>query len=398
MTTGLDILLVTGEYPPAIGGVGDYTSQLARALIARGHGVSVLSGTTPTDAPPADEPMLLFTGEGWGWCSLGRVARTVGELAPRVVHIQYQTGAYRMHPAIHLLPSLLRRLPQRPAIVVTAHDLRLPYLFPKADYLRTWLTRRLFEAADAVIVTNAADERRVRAQARADRTLFSPRRPLHTPIYQIPIGSNIAAVPALEYSRASYRVQIGAGPNDVVVAYFGLLSRTKGVRELVQALALLPPHFRLVVIGGAAPLPDDARYAEDVQAEIAAHGLAERVLATGPCDPSAVSAYLLSADLAVLPFTDGASYRRGSLLAALTHGLPVVTTSPTDPLEPPLVDGIHALLIPACDPAALAPAIQVLANDSELRARLARGGRALAEEFSWSMIAARHENVYHTLL
>ncbi len=398
MTKPLDILFVTGEYPPAIGGVGDYTRQLARALIARGRWVSVLSGIAPTEDFAPDEPTLLFSGAGWGWRSLRRAVRTTSELAPRIVHIQYQTGAFGMHPSINLLPWRLRRLGNRPAVVVTAHDLLLPYLFPKADSVRAWLTARLFESADALVVTNSEDEWRVRAQGEATRTLFSPRHAIRTPIYPIPIGSNIPVEPPATYNRAHLRRRIGAGADDVVVAYFGLLSRTKGVRELVAALGLLPPMFRLLIVGGATPLPDDARYAEEVRAEIAARGLSERVFFTGPCDPSSVSAYLLSADLAALPFSDGASYRRGSLLAALAHGLPVVTTAPAVSLDPPLVDGLHALLVPPSDVSALARTLEVLAGDGAQRSRLAQAARTLAEEFSWPMIAARHECMYHTLL
>ncbi|MCX6023909.1 MAG: hypothetical protein NTZ05_19705, partial [Chloroflexi bacterium] len=49
---------------------------------------------------------------------------------------------------------------------------------------------------------------------------------------------------------------------------------------------------------------------------------------TGHLPLPEVSAHLLAADAAVLPFTDGASFRRTSLLAMLAHGLPLVTTSP----------------------------------------------------------------------
>ena len=35
--------LITGEYPPQQGGVGDFTRELARALIAAGHEAQVIT-------------------------------------------------------------------------------------------------------------------------------------------------------------------------------------------------------------------------------------------------------------------------------------------------------------------------------------------------------------------
>ena len=140
---------------------------------------------------------------------------------------------------------------------------------------------------------------------------------------------------------------------------------------------------------------------------------------TGHCAEEEVSAHLLAADIAALPFADGASFRRGSLLAALAHGLAVVTTWPTtDDRRPttddrassaslhrpssivhrPLIDGENALLVPPGDAPALVAAIERLANNSGLRERLASGGRALAAQFGWDAIAAQHEQLYERLL
>jgi hypothetical protein len=122
------------------------------------------------------------------------------------------------------------------------------------------------------------------------------------------------------------------------------------------------------------------------------HQLSERVEVTGPCSAADVSAHLLAADLAVLPFLDGASYRRGSLLAALAHGVPTITTAPQTLLIPPLLDGLHARVVKKTDVTMLGKAIMELAVDEATRAQLATGGRTLAARFAWSSIAAQHEN------
>lgn len=389
------LLFVTGEYPPAVGGVGDYTRQLGRSLLARGYDVYVLT-TGRIVAPEPGDPVALTLGHPWAWDTWRRVADLNTQLQPDVVHIQYQTGAFGMRPAIALLPRRLRRARPRPAIVVTAHDLRLPYLFPRADIARSWLTSRLFDDADAVIATNAEDADRLAGRGSRSREMFSPRRAIRRPLHTIPIGSNIAPCPPVAYDRGLWRRGLNVTDDQVLIAFFGLLSRTKGARELIEALAILPPRFRLIVIGGAAPQPDDQRYAAEIHALIRDRNVQDRVLITGPCAAPDVSAHLLAADLAALPFGDGASYRRGSLLATLSHGLPTITTPPAAPLDPPLLDGEHALLVGASVPE-IRSAIERLAVDQALRARLRVGGQALARQFSWPAIAAGHENVYDSV-
>ena len=404
------IALLSAEYPPQAGGVGDYTARLGAALVDRGHEIFVftiindrsqiidLAGSNP-DLQSA----ICNLQSNWGWKSWRAVRAVLEHNRPDILHIQYQTGAYGMHPAINLLPWRLRRLRRRPHVIVTAHDLLLPYLFPKAGPLRRWVTRRLLADADAVIATNEQD------YAQIDRERSNV-------LDLIPIGSNIAVAPPPSYDRAAWRAGLHVANDQTLLAYFGLISHTKGLGVLLDALVRLPPNIRLLVIGGAASAPEDRAYAERIQQRIAAHGLASRVTITGHCPAEQVSAHLLAADLAALPFSDGASFRRGSLLAALAHGLPTVTTQPQEPRTgtrrvnrepidhqsvlssqfsvPRLQDQKNVLLIPPSDAQALAGAIVRLAHDPELRERLAAGGRMLAQQFAWPAIAQRHEALY----
>ena len=61
--------LVTGEYPPDQGGVGDFTTQLGRALADLGHEVHVITGKFQIPNPKSQEaPVVVHrVVEGWGW-------------------------------------------------------------------------------------------------------------------------------------------------------------------------------------------------------------------------------------------------------------------------------------------------------------------------------------------
>jgi glycosyltransferase involved in cell wall biosynthesis len=377
------IALLSAEYPPQPGGVGDYTRRLALALAARGHDLHVLTGQS--NAAPAEQITLRASIGGWNWRCWPDTIAALEQARPHVLHIQYQTGAYGMHPAINLLPWRLRALPRRPAVVVTFHDLLEPYLFPKAGPARRWITQRLARDADAVVVTNAADAATLRARGLDPIT--------------IPIGSNIPVAPPGGYERAAWRSALGVAPHEVLVAYFGLLSPAKGVDLLLAALGPLADQIplRLLLIGGSASAPQDRAYAAALQARLRQPPLSERIIQTGHVDEATVSAHLLASDIVALPFRGGASFRSGSLLAALSHGAATLTTTPAAPTEEPrLIHEQHALLAPA-EPPALAAALRRLAADADLRARLGSGARALAAQFGWEAIAQRHEHVYRTL-
>jgi len=110
-----------------------------------------------------------------------------------------------------------------------------------------------------------------------------------------------------------------------------------------------------------------------------------------------VSANLLAADVAVMPYRDGVSFRRTTLIAVLRHGLPVISTLPAVNL-PPIVTGQNMLLAPPGDVPALVGEIIRVANDAELRQRLSQGAEALGRRFEWGEVAAQTAGLYRQIL
>src|SRR5207249_5174722 len=103
----------------------------------------------------------------------------------------------------------------------------------------------------------------------------------------------------------------------------------------------------------------------------------------------------------------------------LEHGLPIITTRPIESPKskvqspkstiqnpkskiqnqrwPALFDSENALLVTPGDVAGLVEMVERLANDGELSARRAAGGRQLKGQFSWERIAEMHEQLYEEL-
>ncbi len=383
------VLFVTGEFPPMQGGVGDYTATLARALADLGATVAVI--TSARAAALDDSRVAVYPAvRRWGWSSLGAVAGVGASWGADVVHVQYQAAAYGMGLPIHLLPAYLRMGAPRVRRAVTFHDLKLPYLFPKAGRARRWAVARLARDCDAAIVTNREDEL-------AFGDLGVSRAP-----HRIPIGSNIAPRLPQGFERGAWRAKWGLSPADLVLAYFGFLNATKGGDTLIAAVGQLAKHgrpVRLLMIGGkvGASDPTNREFARHVENVIAREGVADRVVWTGFLPPEEVSAAFAVADMAVLPYSDGASFRRGSLMAALAHGVPVVTTVPRVHL-PELVPEENVILVPPDQPADLAEAIARVADHAGLRARLGEGARRLSRLFAWDRIARDSLALYEALV
>jgi glycosyltransferase involved in cell wall biosynthesis len=383
----MKVLLVTGEYPPMQGGVGDYTKELGKAFANLGVETHVL-----TQGPGEGDdtgPITVHRLHRWGWHALGAASSLVRRLKPNAVQIQYQAAAYGMHPSIHLLPRWLRLTAKQTLVSVTYHDLLVPYLFPKAGPLRWHAVLEMARSSHLAVTTNPADYRRL--------TAALP----HASVEEIPIGSNIHPAPPKGFRRDAWRVAHGYTKRGCLLIYFGFLNASKGGDILVDALSMLKSHggsVKLVMLGGrtGSSDPTNEDFARNVEQLMQERGVMHLVRWTGFLPPEEVSAWLLSADVAILPYRDGVSFRRGSFMAMLAHGLPVVTTEPEVPHRE-LKHRENVVLVPRGDARAVADAVAELCRSPELRARISAGAKALSGLFSWDRIARMHLEAYQAL-
>jgi glycosyltransferase involved in cell wall biosynthesis len=99
----------------------------------------------------------------------------------------------------------------------------------------------------------------------------------------------------------------------------------------------------------------------------------------------------------VMPYRDGVSLRRGTLMAVLAHGRPLITTMPAE-ATPEFRHGENMWLVAPDDVAGVVNAVTSLAGDEGARARLGQGALDLARSFSWDAIAARTAGFYADVL
>jgi glycosyltransferase involved in cell wall biosynthesis len=268
-----------------------------------------------------------------------------------------------MHPAINALPGLLRNVP----VVTTFHDLRPPYLFPKADRVRFFTMRRMARWSALAVVTNPQDRDTLRSAS--------------IPATLIPLGPSLPPPDAAVEPERS-------------VGYFGFPSCQKGFDLLVEVIGRFPTTERpaLRVVGGrpSDSVPHGFMSANEVDELAGTHGV--EVVWTGFLPSQAASNALAGCAVIALPFPRGVTQRSSALIAALQTGRPVVTTEPAHP------DGLAAL-------AHLPQLIQIprgseaLLGDALAKALAAPATwQPLPGEYAWASIAERHMDLYRTLL
>jgi len=374
----MKIGLITGEFPPMPGGVGDFTRSLAEALRKQGHEIHILSRQGSTS-----ETLNISSIRGWGPASLLAIRAWARQRGLDIVNLQYQTAAYDMSPFIHFTPSAID-----PPFVTTFHDLRFPYLFPKAGPLRDWIVMRLARASDGVITTNQEDDLRL---ARL------PNRRL------IPIGSSIRRHNCNDGDAQRERWRASADDNAVVIGHFGFVNAGKGINNLIEALANLRAaghNLRLLFIGeqrNTVDTDDDATYLAALENRINRLGLADSITWTGYLSDPEVASCFHAVDLMALPFTDGASYRRSSLIAAIHCGCAILTTQPTVQVEA-FEHGDNLWLVPPLSSEAIERGILRLMSDRDLLQRLRWGARQLSQSFDWDAIARETTAFFRTII
>ena len=191
----------------------------------------------------------------------------------------------------------------------------------------------------------------------------------------------------------AYRASPEPPAPPVVVTMVARLLRDKGVREFVEAAALLRARgvpVTMQLVGGL----DAGNPASATQQEVDAWQRDGAVQALG--ERSDIAELYAASHIAVLP-----SYREGlpkSLIEAAACARAVVTTDVPgcrDAIEP----GQTGLLVPVRDAQSLADAIARLAEDAALRQRMGAAGRALAErEFDIKRVARIHVELYDALV
>jgi glycosyltransferase involved in cell wall biosynthesis len=365
--------VLTPEFPPDCGGVGDYTALVAAGLADAGDRVHVWHPAGP-DGPVETEAGTSVTvhrlPDRFGESSRG-VLESALAFEPGIVLVQYVPGAFGARGLNVPFCRWLARLRR------TGVDVRVMFHEPFFYFgvARPWRNvLAVVQRAMAAMLLRAAT--RVYYSTETWSRLLGPYGP-QTAVDVLPIPSTIPADVPIEVIAHAWTRRRGS----FVIGHFGTYGDHVGreLREILPALLRRLPDARVLLVGSggeafARALPSDVR---------------DRVDATGRLSAPEVAAALRACNLIVQPYPDGVTTRRTSVMAALTTSVPVLTTS--GPLTEPVWARTSAVaLAPAGDADAFVERAAALADDPAARTALGARGRALYDEqFALGVTIAR---------
>lgn len=374
---GPSVLIVSDQFPPAKGGIGDYTALLADALLDQGVRASLF---VPNGSDPAAcRAPIAATFDRWSWATLSQLHRTLLATGAEWLHFQHNGGMYKScRLAAYFLPRYLRWKRWPGNIAVTFHDINRAFLFYGAGVVRDWVLGDLARNADLVIAADTSDI----------ATLQS----LGSIVHQVPIGSNIPTSRMSPGDVIHFRSTYDIPPQAIALGHFGT---ALGLDSLFEVLARLPEAV-LVLIGKTQEVSDIGginTLLPSFHARIASLGVGSRIRWTSHLPDREVADVLAACDILVLPYPGGASLRHGGLMACLAQGRPVISTTPLKP-TPGIVPGETFFAVAPGDVAGLESAVRSIATSLEVRRKFERGAGECRALFAWERIAGLHADLY----
>jgi glycosyltransferase involved in cell wall biosynthesis len=367
---------------------------MAKALVARGHGVTLL-------IPPWDYPA--DAGREWeedgvrivntslpprlplvfhGALALWLVRRALA-LRPDVVHC-FKPKAYS--GLAHFILWWLRRLGlAHIRLVVDEDDWEQAWndLAPYSHAQRrvfAWQEHWGLTHADAVVVASRELMRLVEGVG------VPPGR-----IFYVPNG--IRHLSGDGHHSQAVRMLWELDDALVVLLYTRFFEFTlERVVEVLRRVVAQEPRAKLLIVGEG--LFSEESDLDDLLTEAR---LAEHAVFTSWVEFERLPDYFAAADVAIFPYDDTLVNRTkcsAKLTDLLAAGLPVVANAVGQNAEY-IADGESGLLVPPEDDAAFADAVLRLLADADLRSRLgAAATRRMRECFDWQHLAAEVEKAY----
>jgi glycosyltransferase involved in cell wall biosynthesis len=364
------VVVVSGIWPPDVGGPASHAPALVAALVEAGHAVEVV---TTAETPPAPRTYPVR------WVSRRRPTPIRHLLVAREV-ARAARGADRVYATTMVRRAALGAAFGRSPLVVklvadeayererrsgrfsgTLEEFQRHRGGFRTLLLRTTRTAALRRARRIVVPSAYLRAIALGWGLADDRTTVVP-----NPAPEVPVH------PTRDEARAALAV------TGFALGTAGRLTAQKALGDALEALARVP-GAELLVLG-------DGPERTALERRAARLGIADRVRFLGARSRDDVLTLFRAVDVALV--TSAWENLPHTLLEALAAGAPVVATG-VGGIPEVIVHEDNGLLVPAGDVDAIAEAIERVAGDADLRARLAARAAPSVEDLAEPRILRR---------
>lgn len=342
-------------FEPYKSGLSIYALRVARALVALGHEVTVLTSQYEQSLALEEDlaglrvvrvPVSMRLSKGVIMLSLAQVAKAWVQWADVVnLHLpQFES---------FVLSRLAKRFGK--PLVVTYHcDIVAgESWFEKLAVWGTSLLGRVSLKRADLIVQNTMDyaQHSPVLKQYLDKTI------------EIPTPVNVSTVS--DESVRDFRSRIGLAEDDVVLGLAGRVAREKGYEYLVEALPTIlaqVPEARVVHAGSWKGVIGEEAYQERINAMV--EGLGDRWMSTGYLSDENFLAFFAACDVLVFSSLNSTESFGIVQIEALSQGTPIVASDLPGVRQPVLKTGMGRI-VPLRDGEALAAAIVDVLRDKK---------------------------------
>lgn len=366
--------------PPPFAGVEAHVDTLLRALLPEVEG-TLIASESPDGARSPDVPYRVLRARSFG--------KLVANLpfSPAVLWLANRELASGRCNLLHQHApnpwgdlALLMAGPDVPVVMTWHSD-----IVKQRTLLKMYrpVQRRAIERADRIVVFTSKhyDSSEQLQQAHCS-----------SKIVQVPIGIDFSRL-SPDRADAAVGAQIAAFSRGRPVALtVGRHVYYKGYEFLLSAMARLKSEAVLVMVGKGALTEDLRRQAQELQ-------IAQRILFMGEVDDAQLASAVHACDFFCLPSIEPSEAFGIAAAEAMSCGKPTVVCYLGNGVNYLNRDGQTSLTVPPRNADALADAIDTLALDAALRARMGTEGRRwVHEEFGIGSMKSGMIKLYESLL
>lgn len=373
----LKIAMLTANFPPYFGGIGNACYHNALELAKLGHEVTVFTRKYERqfDYPKEIKVVQLRSAFSFGNGVLLPGLLGIKGFDVLHVHLPFHFGA-----ELASIVSLARGIP---IVVSYQMDLVGEGLLKRAFWLheKTFLKLVLLRARK--IIVSSKDY----AQHSNFKKLFEKRA---KDVVAIPNGVNIEEF-SPKISGAQVKQLLKTKNGNHTVLFVGALDKAhyfKGMDFLLKAFSLLQDKKAHLLIVGEGELKQD--YID----ECGWLGIADRVFFAGRVSQEDLPKYFAASNFLVLPSVDKGEAFGIVLVEAMAAGKPVIASN-LPGVRSVVSDKKNGLLFETGNEKDLVEKLDWLLENKKARKRFGKAGRKKAEtEFDWHKIAKKMEKVY----